>query len=111
MVMNGYEYQHDMKMITVFSASNYSGTNTNKGAVIVLEYDKIDYPKFVSYFASSYNERDINITRKQMVLKQLRERIFHNRSQLAKEFSKIAKNSNLVSVEDWQRVLNNVIYF
>jgi len=37
MVMEGYQWDHDGKLLTLFSAPNYCGINKNKGAVAILQ--------------------------------------------------------------------------
>lgn len=36
MVMNGYQWEHNEKLLTLFSAPNYCGINNNKGAIAVI---------------------------------------------------------------------------
>ena len=38
-VQEGYEVLHDGRLITIFSASRYCGTQTNKGAFITFGHD------------------------------------------------------------------------
>ena len=38
----GYEVEADGKVITIFSAPNYCGSYKNKGAVILIENDKMN---------------------------------------------------------------------
>jgi len=37
LVMPGYEWMHDSKVVTLFSAPNYCGRNDNKGAVMAID--------------------------------------------------------------------------
>ena len=36
-VQNGYEYSHERKVLTVFSAPNYGSFMTNKGAILIID--------------------------------------------------------------------------
>lgn len=38
-VQEGYQFMHDNRLVTVFSASHYCGRDTNKGAFIIFEPD------------------------------------------------------------------------
>jgi protein phosphatase len=38
-VQEGYQFMHEGRLVTVFSASHYCGRDTNKGAFIIFEHD------------------------------------------------------------------------
>ena len=111
MVEEGYQIHHNNKLITVFSASNYCGKNLNKGAVVIIKKDSISTPKFVSYYAGKFNSKEINILRKDMVLKQLKERIFQNRSNLASLYCSYSKDGVHVTIEEWVYALVKVEFY
>src|SRR5690554_1188809 len=52
----GYEEFHEGKLITVFSASYYCGTNKNKGAFVVFHHNKDLVPQFHSFQAKQSKE-------------------------------------------------------
>lgn len=70
--------------------------------------DRLENPEFVKYCASKYNKKELYELRKEHVLRQIRERIFHKRALLASEFCKHSTN-NLVTVEVWDKVMQKVI--
>jgi hypothetical protein len=51
MVQKGYKSHHDSKVYTLFSASRYIGSNTNKGAIAVLDFTQGLTPQFRDYYA------------------------------------------------------------
>lgn len=55
----GYDTNHDGKVITVFSASNYYGMNSNLGAIVCFDaIHGLEKPTFITYTAdkSLYSE-------------------------------------------------------
>ena len=40
MVMEGFQWDHDNRLLTIFSAPNYCGINNNKGAIAILDGTK-----------------------------------------------------------------------
>eukprot|EP00758_Cryptobia_borreli_P011390 Tbor_TRINITY_DN5650_c3_g2::TRINITY_DN5650_c3_g2_i4::g.8998::m.8998/K04460/PPP5C; serine/threonine-protein phosphatase 5 len=68
--VKGYQEHHDGRLVTVFSASNYDGVDTNNGAFIVLAGDNLDHSfhTFQVYeddfinFNSSQNEQQLQMT-------------------------------------------------
>uniref|UniRef100_A0A0K2TVH7 protein-serine/threonine phosphatase n=1 Tax=Lepeophtheirus salmonis TaxID=72036 RepID=A0A0K2TVH7_LEPSM len=57
----GYDTTHDDKVITVFSAPNYCDKEGNKGAVVLISGDDIEYPDFKKFTASPHPPVDPNI--------------------------------------------------
>jgi len=55
MVDEGFKYLHHDKVITLFSASNYCGTNENQGAVLCFaDGTDLAKPQAIQYFAEAY---------------------------------------------------------
>eukprot|EP01080_Neovahlkampfia_damariscottae_P007521 gene7521-11845_t len=106
MVDEGYEMKHNDQLITVFSASYYAGSAFNKGAVVVFNDKTGLKPDFFQYYASISKESNFQ----EETLNQLKERIFHHRSELFKEFAKLdPDHDSIITVDDWVKTLKTII--
>ena len=121
----GFQYSHNKKVVTIFSASYYSLKEDNKGAFIVLPgdkfYDSLNSPEFPDsiifeqFYASAYailfnniEESDERI--KSQTLLQIRSQIFQYRHELFSKFQRHRYgDSNHILLEDWEKVLQRVL--
>ncbi|CAF4197975.1 unnamed protein product, partial [Rotaria magnacalcarata] len=109
----GYEYTHDEKVLTVFSASNYCD-GFNWGAIIRWDYKEQD-PWLISYKTEAVNMKKMSFN-KQITLfedpayQSLVEKIMTNKSSLEKEFEKRDRygTSHLPS-KVWSEIMTNVL--
>jgi Ca2+-binding EF-hand superfamily protein/diadenosine tetraphosphatase ApaH/serine/threonine PP2A family protein phosphatase len=109
LVENGYDVSFDGKLITIFSASFYTGVNKNKGAVCILEHGKLETPKFETFSASfSLSEEDLIKECAKQTLSQIYERIFQYRTILAQEFSRVAVEGK-ITVKHWGDIMSKVL--
>lgn len=86
-VPEGYEVLHGGRLITLFSASRYCGTQTNKGAFLSLGNDL--QPEIQQFYAHPMNETDFGIPENKMQevlvednLRMIAERICDHKSSL-----------------------------
>uniref|UniRef100_A0A8C5LTW6 Serine/threonine-protein phosphatase with EF-hands n=1 Tax=Leptobrachium leishanense TaxID=445787 RepID=A0A8C5LTW6_9ANUR len=108
----GYEFCHNGKVLTIFSASNYYEVGSNKGAYVKLGHDLI--PHFVQYQA---NKTMTTLTMRQRVstveesaLRALREKLFAHKSDLINAFKKYdRKQSGYITLNDWATALESVL--
>ncbi|XP_041107103.1 serine/threonine-protein phosphatase with EF-hands 2-like [Polyodon spathula] len=109
---DGYEFCHNRKVLTVFSASNYYELGSNRGAYVKLGPDLI--PHLVQYQVSRTTRK---LTMKQRVsrversaLRALREQLFSHKSDLISAFEKYDKNkTGRIPLNDWATVVESVL--
>ncbi|KAL6114770.1 ppef2 [Pungitius sinensis] len=109
----GYEFCHNRKVLTLFSASNYYDVGSNRGAYVKLGPDLVPY--LIQYQASSMI-RELTVRQsagrtERSALKVLREQVFAHKSDLLcaiKRFDK--ENTGLVSLSDWASAVESVMH-
>ncbi|KAM4808831.1 serine/threonine-protein phosphatase with EF-hands 2 isoform 2-T2 [Rhinophrynus dorsalis] len=108
----GYEFCHNGKVLTIFSASNYYEVGSNKGAYVRLGPELV--PHFVQYQA---NKTTNTLTMRQRIsaveesaLRALREKLFAHKSDLINAFICYDKNKNgYITFNDWATALESVL--
>eukprot|EP00760_Papus_ankaliazontas_P027127 PhM_4_TR3161/c0_g1_i1/m.62723 len=104
--LKGYEEHHDGKLVTIFSASNYDGEDSNKASYAVLTSSRPEQPSYHTYRVRDVKELTLNLASSVRfgdtgtfsataapasamddVLKHIRELIFIKRHQLLKYFN------------------------
>ncbi|XP_042277744.1 serine/threonine-protein phosphatase with EF-hands 2 isoform X1 [Thunnus maccoyii] len=109
---DGYEFCHNRKILTLFSASNYYDVGSNRGAYVKLGPDLVPY--LVQYQASSMI-RELTVRQsvgrtERSALKVLREQLFSHKSDLICAFKKFdGENTGLVSLNDWASAVESVM--
>lgn len=114
-MQKGFEMHHHDTLITVFSASNYTGTCNNEGAFIIFERDLI--PRIVPFFAkpkerlSRYRMR--HAVMENDIIAKLLQRIADNRLALTNWYSQsetiTSAGVRTVSRNDWAEGLKQVL--
>ncbi|KAL3993203.1 [histone H4]-lysine20 N-methyltransferase SETD8 [Sarotherodon galilaeus] len=93
----GYEFCHNGKVITIFSASNYYEEGSNRGAYVKLGRELV--PRFYQVRAAEGS-----------ALRALKEKLFAHRSELMVGFQQYDQNNTgRVSVCEWALVLESVL--
>ncbi|XP_043197465.1 serine/threonine-protein phosphatase with EF-hands pef-1-like isoform X1 [Amphibalanus amphitrite] len=106
---DGYEFTHEGKCLTIFSASNYYGPGSNRGAYVVLQGPELR-PHFVQFTAQTKTKY---ISMRQRVgaleasaLAELRNKILASKQVLIHEFKKCdPSRKGLISPADWVSVM------
>nr|XP_006198308.1 serine/threonine-protein phosphatase with EF-hands 2 [Vicugna pacos] len=109
----GYEFCHNRKVLTIFSASNYYEVGSNRGAYVKL--GPALTPHIVQFQA---NKATHKLTMRQRIsrveasaLRALREKLFAHSSDLLVEFKKHDKDkTGLVTLSDWAAAVESVLH-
>ncbi|KAM8827715.1 serine/threonine-protein phosphatase with EF-hands 2 [Spinachia spinachia] len=110
---DGYEFCHNRRVLTIFSASNYYEVGSNRGAYIRMGPDLV--PHIIQYQASR-TCRELTLRQsvgwtERSALRALREKLFVHKSDLISAFREFdPDNSGLISLMHWagatERILN-----
>nr|XP_001100042.2 serine/threonine-protein phosphatase with EF-hands 2 [Macaca mulatta] len=109
----GYEFCHNRKVLTIFSASNYYEVGSNRGAYVKL--GPALTPHIVQYQANKVTN---TLTMRQRIsrveesaLRALREKLFAHSSDLLSEFKKHdADKVGLITLSDWAAAVESVLH-
>ncbi|XP_071044388.1 serine/threonine-protein phosphatase with EF-hands pef-1 [Parasteatoda tepidariorum] len=110
---DGYEYSHNGQVLTVFSASNYYDTGSNRGAYIKLIGPEL-IPQPVLY-VSNKRARHASLRQRQGImersaLRELKKHISSKRFTLMGEFNKRNKAMvSTISLADWSDAMESAI--
>ncbi|XP_071545564.1 serine/threonine-protein phosphatase with EF-hands pef-1-like [Panulirus ornatus] len=107
--LEGYEFTHDNLCLTIFSASNYYESGSNRGAYVKLQGPNLE-PHFVQYTADM-KSRKLTIRERvgrmeTSAFSELRAQILASRSTLLEAFQQRDKSKKgYISVGDWVEVM------
>ncbi|MBZ3888025.1 Serine/threonine-protein phosphatase with EF-hands 2, partial [Sciurus carolinensis] len=123
----GYEFCHNRKVLTIFSASNYYEVGSNRGAYVKLGPSLS--PHIVQYQANKathmltmrqrqdismndFRKKKLQISRvEESALRALREKLFAHSSDLLDEFKKHdADKTGLITLNDWAAAVESVLH-
>ncbi|CAF1090028.1 unnamed protein product [Rotaria sordida] len=110
---DGYEYTHDGKVLTVFSASNYCG-GSNWGAVVRWDYNE-EEPWIISFKTQAVEMEKLSFSKQvtlfeDPVYHSLIEKIMTNKTSLLKRLEKADKNKNdHLPLTTWADIMSDVL--
>uniref|UniRef100_A0A8C2B1Q6 Serine/threonine-protein phosphatase with EF-hands n=1 Tax=Cyprinus carpio TaxID=7962 RepID=A0A8C2B1Q6_CYPCA len=108
----GYEFCHNGRVLTIFSASNYYDVGSNRGAYIRLGPDLIPHFK---QFRSSRSTRELTLRQsvgrtELSALQALRMQLFTHKSDLIHEFQEYdPQRTGVISVKHWAAAVEKVL--
>ncbi|KAF4099066.1 hypothetical protein G5714_021096 [Onychostoma macrolepis] len=108
----GYEFCHNGRVLTIFSASNYYDVGSNRGAYIRLGPDLIPHFK---QFQASRSTRELTLRQsvgrtERSALQALRMQLFAHKSALIREFQEYdPQRTGLISVKHWAAAVEKVL--
>ncbi|XP_058473956.1 serine/threonine-protein phosphatase with EF-hands 2-like [Solea solea] len=109
---DGYEFCHNRRVLTIFSASNYYEVGSNRGAYIRIGPDLI--PHFSQYQASQ-TCRDLTLRQsvgwtERSALRALRKQLFVHKSDLISAFQEFdPNNTGMICLRDWASATESVL--
>ncbi|KAM3849606.1 serine/threonine-protein phosphatase with EF-hands 2-like [Diretmus argenteus] len=109
---DGYEFCHNRRVLTIFSASNYYDVGSNRGAYIRMGPDLV--PHFIQYQASG-TSRELTLRQsvgrtERSALRALREQLFVHKSDLIGAFQEHdPENTGLISLKHWASATERVL--
>ncbi|XP_030598229.1 serine/threonine-protein phosphatase with EF-hands 2 [Archocentrus centrarchus] len=109
---DGYEFCHNRRVLTIFSASNYYEVGSNRGAYIRMGPDLI--PHLVQYQASR-TCRELTLRQsvgwtERSALQALRQQLFVHKSDLISAFQEFdPNNSGMISLSHWASATESVL--
>nr|XP_055036972.1 serine/threonine-protein phosphatase with EF-hands 2-like [Misgurnus anguillicaudatus] len=108
----GYEFCHNNRVLTIFSASNYYDVGSNRGAYIHLGSDHIPHFK---QFQASQTTRELTLRQsvrctERSALQALRMQLFTHKSELMREFKEHdPQDAGLISLRNWALAVEKVL--
>ncbi|CAD6185865.1 unnamed protein product [Caenorhabditis auriculariae] len=108
----GYEFTHNNTCLTVFSASNYYETGSNRGAYVKF-IGKNKQPHVVQYMATKTHRKTTLRERlgvvEESAVKELKEKLSSFANELQKEFANIdTDNSGKLSIHNWSESVERI---
>lgn len=109
---DGYEFCHNRKVLTIFSASNYYEIGSNRGAYVKLGPDLV--PHFVQYQANK-TAHTLTMTQRisrveESAFRALREKLFAHTSALISAFKVYDKdNTGRITLSNWATAVESVL--
>ncbi|XP_012923164.2 serine/threonine-protein phosphatase with EF-hands 2 [Heterocephalus glaber] len=109
----GYEFCHNRKVLTIFSASNYYEVGSNRGAYVklgpALTLHIVQYQANKATHTLTMRQRISRV--EQSALRALREKMFAHSLDLLREFKKHDKGkAGMISLNDWAVALEAVLH-
>uniref|UniRef100_A0A1B0G581 Serine/threonine-protein phosphatase n=1 Tax=Glossina morsitans morsitans TaxID=37546 RepID=A0A1B0G581_GLOMM len=112
--VDGYEFNHNDLLVTIFSASNYYAIGSNRGAYMKLNF-KLE-PHFVQFISAASKTRELSIRQRVGIveasaLRGLVARLRAKRLDLELEFLKNDPlNTGIITISEWCEAMENATH-
>uniref|UniRef100_A0A1B0G8C3 Serine/threonine-protein phosphatase with EF-hands n=1 Tax=Glossina morsitans morsitans TaxID=37546 RepID=A0A1B0G8C3_GLOMM len=109
--VDGYEFNHNDLVVTIFSASSYYAIGSNRGAYMKLNF-KLE-PHFVQFISAASKTRELSIRQRVGIvetsaLRGLGARLRAKRLELELEFEKHdPDNTGIITISEWCEAMEN----
>lgn len=105
----GYEFHHNNKCITIFSASNYCG-GINKGSICVIRpKQKLEIKQFIAPGSGEKDKERVELFETKAI-RGLKRLVYTNHQLIRDEFKKLdPKNTGYISLSDWSNALTKAL--
>ncbi|UJR31789.1 hypothetical protein I4U23_019267 [Adineta vaga] len=109
----GFDYTHDKKVLTIFSASNYYAVGSNRGAYVKIMTNQP--PIVVQFMSTRSSHKTLTLWERvsyveDQAIQNLTEKFSANKSRLMKEFQLVdQENTGHISVNDWCDIVTRVL--
>ena len=105
----GYEFHHNNKCITIFSASNYCG-GINKGSICVIRpKQKLEIKQFIAIGSGEVDKTRVELFEAKAI-RGLKRLIYANRTPIRERFKLMdPKNTGYITLNDWSLALTKAM--
>lgn len=105
----GYEFHHNNRCITIFSASNYCG-GINKGSICVIRpKQKLEIKQFIAPGAGEVDKQRVELFEAKAI-RGLKRLLYANRNTIREQFKRMdPKNTGYLSLSDWSNCLTKAM--
>ncbi|CAF1128119.1 unnamed protein product [Rotaria sordida] len=109
----GFDYCHNKKVLTIFSASNYYAAGSNRGAYVKISTNQP--PSIVQFMGTKHTVKPLTIWERvsyveEQALRNLLEKFSANKSRLMKEFRlKDPHQAGCIALNEWCEIVTQVL--
>ncbi|CAF4144328.1 unnamed protein product, partial [Rotaria sordida] len=109
----GFDYTHDKKVLTVFSASNYYAVGSNRGAYVKVITNQP--PLIVQFVSTKSSHKSLTLWERvsyveEQAIQNLLEKFSVNQNRLIREFAVVdRKKTGRISINEWCDIVSRVL--
>ncbi|CAF1083754.1 unnamed protein product [Rotaria sordida] len=109
----GFDYTHDKKVLTIFSASNYYAVGSNRGAYVKVITNQP--PLIVQFVSTKSSHKSLTLWERvsyveEQAIQNLLEKFSVNQNRLIREFAVVdRKKTGRISINEWCDIVSRVL--